>query len=165
MTINDIKKHIHEWDQKFSDLSSEVFRAREDVVSTSAPTKPVEPSPRRLRSNAPAKSPRILPIVEFERKRKFECKSDVVPSKFSRTASDQMQQSISNKISESITKNISSKILKSMAKKTAAQSRIRGRFINPLASSRIDVLLKTPLSCIRTRKRKMIDSDNHMICQ
>lgn len=76
-TLADIKKHIDEWDQKYTDLTTELVRARDEIlaatVSSSAGSQgtntttnctqvcPVSSSPKIFRSNIKPRVAQILP--------------------------------------------------------------------------------------------------------
>lgn len=163
-TVADLKKHMDEWEQKYSDLTAELVRAREDR------TKPL-PSPKESTPVALPNSiykTNIKPRASFsfsapfqfhtelERKRKASI-SNEIPSKLSR--SYRSNEEITNIINENITNNIS----KSITDKYDNDGKIKNEKINPQAkksefssfiSSSIETLLKNPITSIQSRKRK-----------
>lgn len=76
-TLADIKKHIDEWDQKYTDLTTELVRARDEILaatvaSTATPSgtnvscsstqaSPVSTTPKLFRSNIKPRMAHILP--------------------------------------------------------------------------------------------------------
>lgn len=163
---------MDEWDQKFSDLTAELIRAREDLISKSVPpTVPAPPfprpiSPKFMKSNIRPRTalPKFyeIPRMELERKRKASSFSEI-PYKMSRSVtSTSMSSDICNKINENITSNISKNITDSLAKagdnNTEAKEKgfiSRKGGLGPFLSSSIEMLLKAPINSIKSRKRKM----------
>lgn len=98
--IADLKKHMDEWDQKFSDLTSELIRAREELSTIlpnattskfSPPTPHITvPPPKIFKSNIKPRTAQVLPPIssllpyDVERKRKASSALDI-PSKLSRS--------------------------------------------------------------------------------
>ncbi|KAF5278528.1 hypothetical protein FQR65_LT15654 [Abscondita terminalis] len=169
-SIADLKKHVEEWDQKFSDLTAELVRVREDLTQKSSSSPSVETPILNKLSRCNIK-PRTglskyfeIPQSEFERKRKSTVTGEV-PSKISRTFSATIisNDDICNKINENITSNISKNITNSLkndneksADKLKGFISRRGGFV-PFLSNSIEFLLKAPISSIKSRKRKMTD--------
>lgn len=77
-TLADIKKHIDEWDQKYTDLTTELVRARDEILAatvaaaaSSSPTpntatssaqgSPTQNPPRFFRTNIKPRMAHILP--------------------------------------------------------------------------------------------------------
>ncbi|KAK4873451.1 hypothetical protein RN001_015480 [Aquatica leii] len=171
-SIADLKKHVEEWDQKFSDLTAELIRAREDLTPKSAPP-PEEPAivTKLTRCNI---KPRTglskffeIPNVDLERKRKSIFNSEI-PNKISRTFTSTAisDDDICNKINENITSNISKNITNSLNKDNEKnEEKVKG-FIGrkggfvPFLSNSIELLFKAPISSIKSRKRKMAEEIN-----
>lgn len=136
-TISEVKKNIEEWDQKFSDLVSEVIRAKEDILSKTA-TSPLDVTRQLLHSNIKPRTAKVIPtpsFLELERKRKLESKSEV-PSKLSRSTAE----------ITITTNNISKNVTRSSARVASRKE------LGPLFTT-FDMIL-TPSA---TRKRKMTD--------
>ncbi|KAF2895220.1 hypothetical protein ILUMI_10952 [Ignelater luminosus] len=175
-SIADLKKHVDEWDQKFSDLTAELIRAREDLISKSVQPPVSNPLPRSEIITRPIRvKPRSalpkyfnLPHVDIERKRKNEPFSDI-PYKMPRVTglTSNISDDIYNKINENITCNISKNITDSLNKanesggsQNISDTREKG-FVSkkegfgPFLSSSIEMILNTPINSIKSRKRKI----------
>lgn len=175
-SIADLKKHVDEWDQKFSDLTAELIRAREDLISKSVPPPVISPLPRSEIITRPTRvKPRSalpkyfnLPRMELERKRKNEPFSDI-PYKMPRVTglASSISDDIYCKINENITCNISKNITDNLNKTNdsggspnVADTRDKG-FVSkkegfgPFLSSSIEMILNAPINSIKSRKRKI----------
>lgn len=74
-TLADIKKHIDEWDQKYTDLTTELVRARDEILAatvsgvppsqrpstSSTEASPVASPPKIFRTNIKPRMAQILP--------------------------------------------------------------------------------------------------------
>lgn len=120
---------MDEWEQKFSDLTGELTRARDDLGSKSAPSTS-ECSATFYKSTIRPRMAQIRPSLhyELERKRKLEVPTDV-PAKVSRIPKDDEGRSLPGSLGSNL-----------------------GSFI----SNSFESILKTPISSIRPRKRKMM---------
>lgn len=88
-TLADIKKHIDEWDQKYTDLTSELVRARDDILSAAAsiqrtPTSQQTSTPKTYKSNIKPRMTHILPknytnVLAFDVERKRKPISNLLP--------------------------------------------------------------------------------------
>jgi F-box protein 28 len=149
-TLADIKKHMDEWDQKYKDLTTELMRAR-DYILLKTPSSPKSNSaaPQSLSSSKMYKSsirPRVsylllkncnsLPL-DLERKRKSNLLSDI-PVKISRNHENE---------NDCIDKHMP---LKDPDKVNESEG--KGNF-----SFLIENIIKTPLTGIKSRKRKMAE--------
>ncbi|KAJ8981700.1 hypothetical protein NQ317_003421 [Molorchus minor] len=96
-TLADIKKHLDEWDQKYNDLTAELVRARDDILSSthsthslSTPSSQTSSSSKFYKTNIKPRMAHILPksylSIQFdlERKRKSNLLPDI-PLKRNRT--------------------------------------------------------------------------------
>lgn len=162
-SIADLKKHMDEWNQKFSDLTSEVIRAREDITCKTQPSSSYKPIlPKFLKSNIKPRVAQILPRsyssphAEMERKRKLDSVSEI-PPKMSKPMLDSIEDNICNKISENITKNISKNITNDTAKSDVQNLGCKSG-LGPFLSNSIEMILKMPINSIKSRKRKMTEA-------
>lgn len=160
--IAELKRHVEEWDLKFADLVAELSRARDESssTSTSAPSSSSTPSapcsnidipslstpPRLYKSNIKPRMAQIIPrnstsldtpTYDYERKRKLPTSSSLVPIKMSRlhylTDKDDADDVNSDEI-----------ILSSR--------------IPCFLSSSLESILKSPITSIKSRKRKIQES-------
>lgn len=86
--LTDIKKHIDEWDQKYTDLTSELVRARDDILSAAAsvqrtPSQTTSTS-KTYKSNIKPRMAHILPknytnMLSFDMERKRKPISNLLP--------------------------------------------------------------------------------------
>lgn len=164
-TIAELKRHMEEWDVKFQDLAVGLNRSREEtsqsIITTSAtPTttssiplhRPSSYSPPRLyKSNIKPRVAQCVPrsviinqFLEGERKRKAENllrnPASPIPSKITRLQLNS-GQSGSNK--EDVRSIISS------------HSDSRFPSLPLFLSSSLEMLIKSPISSLKSRKRKM----------
>ncbi|KRT80967.1 hypothetical protein AMK59_5205 [Oryctes borbonicus] len=163
-TIADLRKHIDEWEQKFADLTIEV-RVKDDhksktnhasqIVSNLLPP----PSKYHLPNIKPRRAqvlPKAISVIHAELERKRKCTSPFeVPNKIARGMSSNEQRA-----------NIqySSAGLRSI-KDDHRQQEGEGPKLAPLSKSKSDIgrftssvigtLLTNPITCIKSRKRKM----------
>lgn len=137
----EMKKHMDEWDQKFSDFTGELTRAREDLNSKSA-SSTSESSASFYKTNIRPRMAQIRPSLHYnnnnnndkhvllscdlERKRKSDVNPDV-PTKIFRNCMETKKE-----LPESLKSDI-------------------GNFI----TSSLETILKTPITGIRARKRKL----------
>lgn len=160
--IAELKRHVEEWDLKFADLVAELSRARDESssTSTSAPSSSSTPSapcpnievpslstsPRLYKSNIKPRMAQIMPrnstgldtpTYDYERKRKLPTSSSLVPIKMSRlhylTDKDDTDDVNTDDI-----------ILSSR--------------IPCFLSSSLESILKSPITSIKSRKRKIQES-------
>ncbi|KAJ8922229.1 hypothetical protein NQ315_004166 [Exocentrus adspersus] len=168
-TLADIKKHIDEWDQKYTDLTTELVRARDDILSAashSSSSNTTQSSPKFYKSNIKPRVTHILPKsytglqFDLERKRKSNLLPDI-PLKRNRTPETD-EKTVSNKNSD-INLNIPDLIdfKKENCNKQGEGLDVKTRFtrsdLGSMISSSLENLLKNPLSSIKSRKRKMPD--------
>nr|CAH7755992.1 unnamed protein product [Callosobruchus chinensis] len=79
-SLADIKKHIDEWDQKYKDLTSDLIRAKDDILSAMAHS---SSPPKLFKSNIRPRMSHILPRscigiqLDLERKRKSNLLPDI----------------------------------------------------------------------------------------
>lgn len=160
-TIADLRKHMDEWEQKFSDLTAEV-RAKDDHHmtknnhSSQIPALPslIPPSSKFHLSNIKPRKAQVLPKVfapihvELERKRK--CSSPFeVPSKLARSMGGNETRAVTDFVQFSSVRQeggcgVGPGIL------TRSKSDI-GTF----TSNVMGALLANPITSIKSRKRKM----------
>ncbi|KAJ8963636.1 hypothetical protein NQ314_005483, partial [Rhamnusium bicolor] len=105
-TLADIKKHIDEWDQKYTDLTTELVRARDDILSATAhgPNNSTATSPPKFyKTNIKPRVAHILPKsymtlqFDLDRKRKSNLLPEI-PIKRNRTPEkDEKNQSSNQK--------------------------------------------------------------------
>lgn len=171
-----MKKHIEEWDQKFSDLTSELVRAREEItskLSNQAGQKFTPPSPstsptKFFRSNIKPRVAQILPLCSLppfdqERKRKSNLSFDLgskIP-KISDEIDDKTVKKEAPDPVELVDKIISDKnILNSRYINTTKEKDITNEIykkpleLSSFLSNSLENLLKNPLTNIKSRKRK-----------
>ncbi|XP_019870813.1 F-box only protein 28 [Aethina tumida] len=101
-TLADIKKHIDEWDQKYADLTTELVRARDDILlkastaykfqsTVAQSTLHSTPTVKHHKSNIKPRTTQILPksyaslLLDLERKRKSNLLPEI-PVKLSRAS-------------------------------------------------------------------------------
>lgn len=167
-SMADLKKHMDEWDQKFADLTGELTRAREDIGTKSS----ISPAPKTTttahsstppkfyKSNIRPRMAQILPSIsaihfELERKRKSNLASEV-PTKLSRSSDG--PDEVNELINENLAKSIKEKLdeIDSGREEKRDLGLSKGDFGSFLSSS-LESILKTPISSIRARKRKMTE--------
>ncbi|XP_044268874.1 protein MCM10 homolog [Tribolium madens] len=146
--LADIKKHMDEWDQKYKDLTNELVRARDYILlkaTSSKASSSYTPSPPKLcRSSIRPRVSHLLfrnygPIhLDLERKRKSNLLPEI-PVKVSRAQGDEDEKSIDELLP-----------LKEPDKSNESEG--KGNF-----SFLIENLIKTPLTAIKSRKRKMAE--------
>lgn len=165
-SVADLKKHMDEWDQKFADLTGELNRAREDIgTKSSIPTATKAATavhsttpPKFYKSNIRPRMAQILPSIsaihfDLERKRKSNLTSEV-PSKLSR--SSETSEDPSDKVNESnIVKSIKEKLDEIDSREEKRDMGLNKSDFGSFLSSSLESILKTPISSIRARKRKM----------
>lgn len=151
-TIADLRKHMDEWEQKFSDLTAEV-RAKDDHHSS----KSLIPTTSKFHlSNIKPRRAQVLPKsfsaihAELERKRK--CASPFeVPPKLARSMS-------SNDYVGLKATDFRSQYQEKDGNPTNVDLLCRSKSdIGTFTSSIIGTLLNNPITCIKSRKRKMED--------
>lgn len=139
-TMAEMKKHMDEWDQKFSDFTGELTRAREDLTAKTAGSA-AETSASFFKTNIRPRMAQIRPPLHYadggearvllsrdlERKRKSDANPEV-PTKIFRNCAETEKK----EAPESLTSDI-------------------GSFI----TSSLETILKTPITGIRARKRKL----------
>lgn len=141
-SISDLKKHMDEWDQKWTDLTGELNRAREDVGAKVQPS--VSSPPKFYKSNIRPRMAQILPSIgtvhiDMERKRKSPGVSqEVVPSKMSRSSDEEAAG-------------------KEVYKKDGKRDLELTKSKLDLLSSTLENIVKTSITSIRARKRKIAD--------
>lgn len=151
----DIKKHLEEWDQKYKDLTTELFRARDDDIllkttstskSSTVPSSGTLTSPRFFKSAIKPRMAQILPKtyynfhLDLERKRKSDLLPEI-PVKLSKNSDLEQAVTIRQPIGDS---------KESKRKLDAKQTR---RDLGILIGN----LIKNPLTSIQSRKRKMAE--------
>lgn len=146
--LADIKKHMDEWDQKYKDLTNELVRARDFILlkASKANTPPaVSPSPPKIYRSCIR--PRVSHLFfrnsgtlsfDLDRKRKSNLLPDI-PVKVSRGQNEEEEKSIEPLIA-----------LKEPDKTDETEG--KGNF-----SFLIENLIKTPLTAIKSRKRKIAE--------
>lgn len=171
-TLADIKKHIDEWDQKYTDLTTELVRARDDILSATSHSPPSNsaqtPPPKFYKSNIKPRTTHILPKnymalqFDLDRKRKSNLLPEI-PVKRNRTP-EKDEKNLSNiHKKDDINLNIPDLIDFKNEKnnKDEENQEIKGRFVRSdlgsIISSSLESLLKNPLTNIKSRKRKMAD--------
>nr|CAI5825881.1 unnamed protein product [Callosobruchus analis] len=165
-SLADIKKHIDEWDQKYKDLTSDLIRAKDDILSAMSHSRPStgnslpSPSPpKSYRSNIRPRMSHILPRscislqLELERKRKSNLLPEI-PVKRNRDREEAKGSELTLKIP-------SLSDLQKEAKKDgdlpdSSTSRLRSD-ISSMISSSLENLLRNKLPGISNRKRKMTE--------
>lgn len=168
-SVADLKKHMDEWDQKFSDLTGELNRAREDIgTKSSMPPTPKTSTavvhsnqpPKFYKSNIRPRMAQILPSIsalhfELERKRKSNLGSEI-PSKLSRSSDspDDMNDKLNN---DTITKSIKEKLDEIDNREEKRDLSLGKSDFGSFLSSSLESILKTPISSIRARKRKIAE--------
>ncbi|KAG5886023.1 hypothetical protein JTB14_023664 [Gonioctena quinquepunctata] len=134
-TLADIKKHIDEWDQKYKDLTTELVRARDDILSATS---------QRLNSTNQ---------LDLDRKRKSNLLPEI-PLKRNRTPEEENGNDIHLNIPDLVD-------FKSDNEETDRHENLASRFsksdIGSLISNSLENLLKNPLCTIKSRKRKLSD--------
>lgn len=167
-TLADIKKHIDEWDQKYTDLTTELVRARDDILSAtshSSPSSSVQTSPPKFyKTNIKPRMAHILPKAlqfDLDRKRKSNLLPEI-PLKRNRTPEDKKNISNTHK-KDDINLNIPDRIDFKNEKnnKDEENQEIKGRFVRSdlgsIITSSLENLLKNSLNNMKSRKRKMAD--------
>lgn len=163
-SVADLKKHMDEWDQKFSDLTGELNRAREDIgtkASTPKTSTSVHSSspPKFYKSNIRPRMAQILPSIsaihfELERKRKSNLSTEV-PNKLSRSLDS--SEDLGDKINENIAKSIKEKLDEIDNREEKRDLGLGKSDFGSFLTSSLENILKTPISSIRARKRKMTE--------
>lgn len=168
-SVADLKKHMDEWDQKFSDLTGELTRAREDIgTKSSIPPTPKtatsSPPPKFYKSNIRPRVAQILPSIsairyELERKRKTNLNSEV-PSKMSRCSTDTAED-LNDKLNND---NVIAKSIKDIVDEIDNNREEQQRDLGlgksdfgTFLSSSLENILKTPITSLRSRKRKITE--------
>lgn len=140
----EMKKHMDEWDQKFSDLTGELTRARDDLGSKSA-SSASETTASFFKTNIRPRMAQIRPPLHYsgsggahvllscdlERKRKSDASPDV-PMKIFKNCTETDAQEVKRDVAEGLKGEI-------------------GSFI----TSSLESILKTPITGIKARKRKL----------
>ncbi|CAH1967818.1 unnamed protein product [Acanthoscelides obtectus] len=166
-SLADIKKHIDEWDQKYKDLTSDLIRAKDDILSamvhsrpsTSSPMPPNSP-PKSYKSNIRPRMSHILPRscislqLDLERKRK----SNLLPE----IPLKRLREKEETKVDELTLKIPSFSDMQKEAKKDSdppdtSTSRFRSSDFSSMISSSLESLLRNKLPGISSRKRKMAE--------
>lgn len=164
-TLTDIKKHIDEWDQKYKDLTTELVKARDDILSATVhkPESATSPSAstKFYKSNIKPRVTHILPknyigIFDLERKRK----SNLLPE-------IPVKRNKSPEVGENPTENRvfkASTLAPFKDSKTKTEdssinisSKLSRSDIGSIISSSLETLLKNPIMNIKSRKRKIIE--------
>lgn len=170
-SIADMKKHIEEWDQKFSDLTAELVRAREEIMAkipNQADKNLPAPSTSKIyRTNIKPRTAQILPLctlppLDQERKRKSTVAFDLA-GKIPKICDDQ-EESILNEqllldpvvLVKNIIpdKNIRNIRHSAPAKEKDESSKKPTLEIGGFLSNSLESIFKSPISGIKSRKRK-----------
>lgn len=167
-SIADLKKHMDEWDQKFSDLTGELNRAREDIAAKSSIPSTPETStssspPKFYKSNIKPRMAQLIPTCairyELDRKRKSNMNAEV-PLKLSRFSnSPPMEEDLVDKRlfqEDDIARSIKEK-LNEIEEKGKMRSLGKSDFTSFLSNSLESLLKTSPISSIRARKRKITE--------
>lgn len=159
-SVADLKKHMDEWDQKFADLTGELNRAREDIGTKSSGQKTAttvhsSSPPKFYKSNIRPRMAQILPSIsaihfELERKRKSNLTAEL-PNKLSKNSD------ASENMSEKTNENVITKLDEIESREDKQDSVLNKSDFGSFLSSSLESILKTPISSIRARKRKMTE--------
>ncbi|VEN48494.1 unnamed protein product [Callosobruchus maculatus] len=165
-SLADIKKHIDEWDQKYKDLTSDLIRAKDDILSAMAHSRPSTsnalPSsspPKSYKSNIRPRMSHILPRscigfqLDLERKRKSNLLPEI-PVKRSRDREEAKGGELTLKIPSF--SDMQKEAKKDGDPPDSSASRLRSD-IGSMISSSFESLLRSKLPGISTRKRKMAE--------
>lgn len=197
--ITDLKKRMEDWDQKFSDLTTEVIRTRNELqehhpskntTKSTTPSLLLPPPAKLFRSNIKPRTSRILPppasllsFLETERKRKSSSPIEI-PMKISKPLEDNSNKpctitSSSLTTSQSPLSTITSTFKNIISTRTITKpnneenskvakepndnevqqkkdvSSVRRNLLGPtFIAETIENLIKSPLTKIKSRKRK-----------
>lgn len=163
--ICSIQKQMSEWDQKFSDLNTEVAKSQ-DVLARSvfAPEPLLSSHPSNRTFTRPRLSHTKTPnayLMELERKRKSSMEIDI-PHKLRFITTPNLsglnlKDHVNMKIDENITQNISQNIRRGqLPGEKLKQHDVVGE-LGSFISSSIEAILKNPLTGIKSRKRRSAD--------
>lgn len=179
--LADIRKHIDEWDQKLTDLTTELIRARDDIVAaakqkptSSTTASQVPSSPKIFKTNIKPRMAHILPknyisiYLDPYRKRKSNLLPEI-PLKRNKTPEkdDKKESQLGlNYNDNSLKVNIPDivnfdniRIERSIPENDSSEntSRFSRSNIGSVINSSLEHLLKGPLTNIKSRKRKMTE--------
>lgn len=162
-TLADFKKHIEEWDQKYKDLTAELVRAREDILTATSQRSPTAPThnaatARCFKTNIKPRTSQVLPKTyssnlnfDLDRKRKSSLIPEI-PLKRNRAPESDVKEALNLKIPDLL--NFRNDINKTDVKEAEPSN---SRFTKSDMESIIETILSNPFNCIKNRKRKMAE--------
>lgn len=170
-TINELKKKMEEWDQKFADFTSEINRTREEAqkylnASKHNVTQTEEKQQQQQRNVCKIYETNIKPRTSFIslpfsttsldtiRKRQSTLQLDL-PNKIPKR--NTIREDITNLINDNITNNISKTITEKFItpKPSLANTLFKRHDFSTFITTSIETLLKNPVTNIKSRKRKI----------
>nr|XP_023026576.1 F-box only protein 28 [Leptinotarsa decemlineata] len=165
-TLADIKKHMDDWDQKYKDLTTELVRARDDILSATShrlnPDAQTPPSPPKLyKTNIKPRVTHILPKsylglqMDLDRKRKSNLLPEI-PLKRNKAAEDNEKDDLNLNLKD-LTEFKDESTEEVESKNPEISSILSRSSIELLVSNTLDNFLKSPLASINSRKRKMAE--------
>lgn len=179
--LADIRKHIDEWDQKLTDLTTELIRARDDIVAaatqknTSSSPSTLPSPPKIFKSNIKPRAAHILPknyisiYLDPYRKRKSNLLPEI-PLKRNKAPENDLKKESQlglNRNDNSVNVNIPDIVnfdrirIEKNKPEDSSENMPSSRFsrsnIGSVINSSLEQLLKGPLTSIKSRKRKMTE--------